>query len=507
MSRAAVAALLAAIWLAPPLAGGEVIGSRFVETFPWRGDHAASTADHGTTVWWNANDWDVRGDTTFLAVAALGKGFHVDIHRAASAELSDGRVENRDVVGGDGSPGLGVMHVDFQGIVSARLRNPMLISATRPAIVSFWAPRFQTGAHWWEVAITPAQQVVGAEYTAVPSVTDPLEDPLINSTVGTPGAGHRPAVDSINFIATGYPDVPCQPDLGWRVRFGVTKSIDGATADAVTKYPFISRLMSTDPSEITKLYRWRIEYFPDHIDFYGDVDEDGVLEPIDTFAVSIPWNEVYVHFMAIAYEADHHPQEPCYLGLVREFQWRDIRVEPVKYGATLAVPKEIGTDNVPRRERWMAHDIRDIQRFGAPVNGAPQPNETAFDRFGSLAWCSGAVFFCTTPVNRVDLSFDLPGGGPARALFLYDIRTVGGEGTATLTVNGRTVGTLPGPATVAAAVGEEWVHRSIDIDPAVLVAGRNSVRIDLAGVVQLDRMQVELAYAAAGSPRRRAAGR
>ncbi|MGZ4810413.1 MAG: hypothetical protein ACXVJT_02415 [Thermoanaerobaculia bacterium] len=50
--------------------------------------------------------------------------------------------------------------------------------------------------------------------------------------------------------------------------------------------------------------------------------------------------------------------------------------------------------------------------------------------------------------------------------------------------------------------GAEWVRRSIDVDPALLRAGSNDVRVDLAGIVQLDRMQIELSY---GIRRRRAA--
>lgn len=228
---------------------------------------------------------DVRGDTTHPAVEGRGKGFHIDIHRAASAEPSDGRVENGNAVGGNGDPGIGIMHTDYQGIVSARLRNPMILSPASPAVVSFWAPRFQTTGHWWEIAITPAaRSVVGAEYTAVP------------------------AEDSINFIATGFPDLPCVPGAAWKVRFGVKASRDGNVTDHLRTYPSLDALMTTDPSEIDKLFPWRLEYRPDRIDLYAGVEDVGPMRLIDSYAVTIPWTEVYVHFMAVAYQADHHPQ-------------------------------------------------------------------------------------------------------------------------------------------------------------------------------------------------------
>jgi hypothetical protein len=499
--------------------GGQEIS--FFEPFTWRGPHAATIAAqtpamigaspaashdcapaaafgaHATTVWWESDVWDVRGDTAFPAVSPPATGYHVDVHRAVSADPTDGREDNTVyAIGGDGSPGVAAMRMDFQGISSARLRNPMLISAARPGVVSFYATKFLTTAHWWEIAITPTATVAGAEQTAVPEVNDPLEGPLVNASP-TPGPGHRPALDSINLIGTGSSDVPC--DNGWSTRFAVTKSIGGATADTFNPVASYAQLLQTDPAEIEELYLWRLEYRPDRIDLLADLDRNGTPEPLESFAVTIPWSEVHVHFMAVTYQADHHPQGACYLGSVREFVWRHLSVAPVKYERTLVFPKEFGTTNLPRATGWLFYDLRDIQRFGPPVSGVAQANPAPFELWGSVLACSQAALYCPDPVSSYPIEVEIPAAGLAgaeRAQLIYDIRSPLGPGVAILKVNGVTVGTMPGKATVPGSAQSDWAHRSLDIPPGLLHAGVNQVEILMSGNVELDRLQIEISIAA-----------
>ncbi|HEV8240184.1 MAG TPA: hypothetical protein VGS57_12515 [Thermoanaerobaculia bacterium] len=488
------------------------------EPFTWSGNHAATIAAHpaqlgafaatthdcsvaqatdtsyATTVWWNPDVWDARGDTSFPATAPPATGYHVDIHKALSADPTDGREDNTVyAVGGNGSPGIAAMRTDFQAISSARLRNPMLISDAQPGVVTFYATAFLTTAHWWEIAITPTTVVAGGEQTAVPSPVDGLDGPFADSA-GTPGPGHRPAVDSINVIGTGSTDRPC--DVGWSDRFAVTRSIGGVTTDSFNPITDYSQLIQSDPSELEELYLWRIEFRPNRIDLLVDHDRDGTPEPLESFPVNVPWSEVYVHFISVTYQADHHPQEPCFLGTIREHVWRNLSVSPVKYDRTLVYPKESGTTNVPRDTGWMSYDLRDIQRFGPPVNGIAQANPVAFDTWQSLLACSMPAFYCPNPSPSLHLNVDIPAaslGDVRRAQLVYDTRSPLAAGMATLSVNGVAVGSMPLQNTVPGSADSEWAHRSLDIAPGLLHAGNNIVDVAMSGDVELDRLQIELA--------------
>jgi hypothetical protein len=474
---------------------------RFEESFSFQGNHAATIANGAaSTVWWNESSWDARGDSSYTAVMPfndlINNRFHIDVHKALNTNPTDARLSNTVLAaGGDGSAGVGIMHLDFQDIISARLRNPMKIGSAQTAEVKFYAPIFNTTAHWWEVAITPSNQVVGAEHTSVPGQNEfALTGPVVGSS-GQPGPGHGPASDSINIVSFGASDVPC--DTGWQVRFGATKTVAGVRSEAVNQVASLSQLIPTDTTQQNRLIHWRIRYLPNSIELAADPEEDGTFAVIDNFAMSVPWTEVYVHFMAVAYQADHHPQGACYLGHIREIAWRNITVEPVRFAATDVFPKNANTNQSPTAA-WRGYDLRDMQRFGASLSSFPQPNATTYTVENSGRYCNDAGYPCFRNDAAATLNVTIPakaGLQAARGQFVFDARDRdGSSSTATLRHNSAAAITLPGHDSVPAAEWQAWARRSANLNTAALAPGAHQFVLALQSGSYLDRMEVEIGY-------------
>jgi hypothetical protein len=476
--------------------GFETVQSRtFFEPFTWLGEHA-STINHqgdpdhaGTTVWWNEDHWDIVGDSSWNAVALLDgvTGYHVDIHKSATSDPHDGEEENHAmIVGGDGSRGVAAMRLDYEGISAARLRNPMLVSATTPGVVEFYAPKFVTSGHWWEIALTPTTgSVISGQNTTLPTLV-----------------ARPPFEDSLNFIAIGYDDIPCFS--GWHARFDVHRTLNGVVEEFPMDLPGgASAYPAINPNQKMVLTHWRLEFFPDRVELYADLDANGSVEHVYQYPVGVPWPEVHVALLGVAYQADHHPQDPaCYQGLSRELVWRDVTVRPVKYANTSIAPRNVGTSNVRRDLGWMAYDMRDIQRFGPAVEGVPQANPDDYSPWSHAAFTSidlTAWPQAPDPVSEKTLAVTLNAAQAASPLarLVYDIK---GSGSATLFVNGTQVGVLPGAASLRYApqtdngLPFEWVHRSRNIPSGLLNSGNNQIRVVLSGPVVMDRLHLEFAH-------------
>jgi|CXWL01.1.fsa_nt_gi hypothetical protein len=466
----------------------------FFEPFTWSGNHASTIGhdDHvGSTVWWNEDNWDVRGDTGYLPTAfpsfpapiGTASGYHIDIHKSETANPHDGR-ENNDavVIGGDGTPGVAAMRINYQGISSARLRNPLLISEQRPGVVEFYAPKFVTTAHWWEIALTPATSVTAGENTAVPAQV-----------------AKQPFEDSLNFVAIGHDDIPC--DSGWHATFEVHRSIGGGEEIAPLTFPSISQYPTIDPAVLFDLAHWKLEFRPSGVDLYADLDANGSDEFTYHYNLGVPWPEVNVHLLGVAYQADHHPQgAACYQGLTRELVWRHVTVRPVKYAQTSTAPRNLNSQNLQRTLGWQGYDTRDIQRFGPAVGGVPQANPGRYVPYGAMAFASidltGFGGVPPTPQKTLNVTLSANQINAARRRLVYDIK---GRGNATLTVNNTLVGALPDLDSIRYFAAQpandnwlfEWGQRSIEIPAGRLVAGSNSLRIDMTGEVVMDRVHLE----------------
>lgn len=564
----------------PPPSGGQT----FTENFPWKGNHAASVHDnHATTVWWNPDSWDARLDDdynsayTATGMQTPGRGPHVDIHKAASSDPRIGEEDNEEfAVGGrSGVPGVAVMRIEFQGINSSRLRNPMVITNTRPGVVSFYASKFITNAHWWEIAITPVNKgVIGGEFTAVPSdgvqgntdgwVTalnagncfragDGLQSNSCSGQGIGNGPGRRRGGDSINISTANINDVAPVSDL--RMHFQGLKFVTGVNqyfADHfATPRSSRSQMIKIHPSEMDTLTHWKMEFWPNKVDIWGDLAGDGQYTKVDTLNVTIPgsWGsngqyEVYVHLLVAAYQADHHPAgnhstpwnassnpNNTWYGTVRDFHWRNVQVSPVKYSTTSVAPQDGVTEINSRRLGWMAYDFRDFQRHGVnkdgspkTVNGAPQPNLVGYRWHAQMAFTSVFEYGSLSEVAR-DLGLDAGvrlGAPPASAggtlqvnlssaqaaarkvMMVYDIRNYNpsspnspGNGTADVYVNGTWAGTLRMPSWLSRNVNwsnDHWIHTSTDLPMSVFRAGNNTVELRFAGAIQLDRLTLEFGH-------------
>lgn len=522
-----MASIVAAVTVGSMTAAAAVEAQTFVEDFSWRGTHASFVnGGSGTTVFWNRDDWDVRNDTHQIAVTPFTQGLASDpvwnghsttIHKAkrrsaGSSALNDGVRR----VGGDGSAGIGVMNVDFQGIASARLRNPVAISAAKPAIVSFRAPKFVTTGHWWEIAISPGP--IGGENTAVPGrQEDGLNDPLTGQLAtggSTNGPGHAAVYeDSVNVIATGWPDAPTCDGQSWRTRFGVTTAIGGRYQHYVNPKGTIGKLVNAEPKKRRELRRWRLEFRPDGVKLFGAVRNKNKVVLVDQWNVDIPWESAYVHLLWVAYQSDHHPQIGCGYGRYgvnysQNTYWRNVRVSPVTYSRTAALPGEAPEGNWPwRASGWMSYDLRDTEHSGGEEGGLPQPNPRPYDYYDTYAYCSplhAGELICGDPQRSTDnlnlqLSMDATQiQGLRAAKLLADIRY---PGQIAASVNGVSIGSfervLEKPPALAGDLfePEAWVRRSLEVPAGLLRAGTNTFSFSLSGEqVQLDRLELELGY-------------
>lgn len=507
---------IAALAALPLLAPAAAHGADFSERFAFKGERAFTTGAGGQAAFWNSDDWDVRADTYDIAVtpndeSAPWRGHYTAVLKAKSSKHSSGAVKEGSPLSSGGG-GVGVMRLDYQGVLSARLRNPMMVTSSRPGTVSFYAPLFATTGHWWEVAITPADQPTAGEYTAVPARQSPegLNSPVSgkDDDGSTNGPGHRASIeDAVNVISTGFPDAPACFGTGWHARWALTSARAGRVTDHVNPKADLSKLYKLDPKKKDRLVRWKITYTPTKVVLSGDRDGDGKLERVDAWKVDIPWRQVYVNLLYVAYQAGHHPAPNCgygKYGIVQSQQtaWRDVKVSPVAYSQTTVYPK---TAAQARDAGWMFYDLRDLD---AHV-GAGAPNRERYDKYQSYLACSkdnGGGLPCPNRAKRtLTLKTMIDDGavsGLRRAQLLADLRYAGGV---RVKVNGKDAGAfprVPKRPDIAENDGfgdafevEAWVRRAVDVPTSALGPGLNTIELTLDPDtnVDIDRIQLELA--------------
>lgn len=482
------------------------------ETFPFFGNHAATAASgRFTTVWLDEDMWDARVSHSNTHNKYMGH--HIDIHSSARAHTPvDGALANNIAVRGGvrGAPGAMVMHMDFQGIVSARLRNALLLPMTEDdtaAHIEFYAPRVVTTGHWWEVAFT--RDIVGAEHTAIPSVRNNL--PAASRDVGgiTAGPGIDMPVNSYNIIYAGASDLMCTYPYA---RFAVSTPTQKISAPARTRndlIPFSGLHTTTTYSDA--LMHVVITVTHDSVAITLDYDDDGLVDYNTTFAVT-PQQQlggvVYVHLVGVAYQADHHPQlNQCNLGTERQLRWRNFAAWPVKYARTTSTDAHlINQDGTG----WRSYDMRDTMRQGGNNANAqrigPQKNVLTV-----RGYCMRSVMWpCDKPTKSPLLYFSIPDDASAGHI-IYDIRTrpkdsYGKEYDFYFLIDGVHVFRPTTPLRLESQWFDEYLHTSIgldsyDLDVVRLYHDNQGFSLDnihtlqlviTKGVVEIDRISVEL---------------
>lgn len=456
----------------------------FFESFSWKGPHAAFLVEaatgrtSGNTVFWNPDVWDTRAG---LEVGARDSLSTIDVRRGL-----DDPTNGRPLMGtsfvdfpASGGSGVGFMHFLERGVSTARLRNPGLLSSDRPLVVTFYANAFVTAGHWWEVLITPSSPAVSADVTA-----EAFE-----------GGGQMDYV-RVRYRGVAEPGDPCAG--AWRAAFEVlwqhsnVSNVERSPAETLVPMP------------VERLRAFSISFGTHHVEVRQDLDGEGVpKDRVHGFRSDSPlgipwkWSEVSVHLVGVALDASKTPSdEGCgdYFNAERFIAWRDVRVTPVKFERTTALPRQERAERTPRALGWMTYDVRDLEHWGV-VGGIDQPNSAAFDNAAPGIACAGegaGLCHSQSASATLRLAQKVETRGIAAASLVYDIR---GSGTAMLSVNGVKAGQLTGAADAVRTHDTAlWVRRSVSFSRDLLQAGENVFDLSLEGDVDVDRVELELAY-------------
>ncbi len=482
------------------------------DEFAFKGPHAAIGgvgAGTFTTVWADEDVWDARVAHSFVTMGY--GGHHIDIHKTCDAQnLLDGRIcNNTFAIGGDDTPGILTMHMHGQGVVSSRLRNPLLLKEpNNPAHIRFYAPRNVTTGAWWEIAVTP--NIAGAEHTAIPSTTTPIPSPIRTANYATPGPGILTPQDSFNIIYAGAADV-CDGAFDNRGRIAMSLSHNRlrthwpSIADNVSELPKTFEDDGEDMHNEDVLMRVEIFIHAQHIIVAFDYDDDGLDDYQIAQPVVLPWGQAYVHLLGVTYQPWQHPQDNCNRGTEHKIKWRDFYAYPVKYAKTQVVYHETlindGQNNIARSAQidgWRYFDMRDTMRGGVKTVGATtytQPNIATWRPYAYRAYCDTSLMWPCNRPKSATLNFNIADIAKiADAKIIYDIRAAFTQNEdATFAINSMQNSVvnysnfrLVGPWR------DEYIRRSADAMKSAFKNGANTLGLTVRGKTELDRVEIEL---------------